>query len=482
MLPLPNSKSTGSESNSLVSMDDLPLWFSKALLFPSIPHLKDLFELLTESSQSGRRMSMTSSAKKVRPNTVTNLGSMDSRFVSRLSFNADNITSPWSSKRPITPNNKGGIQERLVDSFFHQHKDLQQLCQMIVDHAVKNFSEKATQQCILPIFQFGATSFEEYFNKTPIMTQVEYSKLLKELDLKACKDASSLMKDEFDRIIKGTLHLLAPPQTKTKVAEVAASLTISHASQKGTNAIHSIIGEEKKKLLEEFNRKEKKVKAGVPLTSSKKDQGGSCTRNSTTRFDTLTALIESLRAFNDLDENDKDMLETLKQEKAKVMDNMQKCFIDSKSPTIHEFELQIISMLDKFFPNPSQIYLLQAIIESIEVWAYLGKLGLASQSNRISLESLLCDADHMLALVRNSDTLGEPIGNFLFMLIDGSLVSHRALEKALMLTLEVDDGAKVASSIMLRKLLVPGTAEDSNTMSGPLVMVRLQKRLQTNQT
>merc|ERR1719253_697215 len=133
---------------------------------------------------------------------------------------------------------------------------------MIVDRAVKNFSEISSQACILPLFRTEATSFEEYFNQSPSMTLDEYMELLEALDSKARKEATSLMTIEFDRIIKDTLHLLAPPETQTKVVEVAASLAFSHATEKGRNAIYSIIREEKKKLLDDFIRKEKKAKAG----------------------------------------------------------------------------------------------------------------------------------------------------------------------------------------------------------------------------
>eukprot|EP00571_Detonula_confervacea_P000080 CAMPEP_0172324684 /NCGR_PEP_ID=MMETSP1058-20130122/51971_1 /TAXON_ID=83371 /ORGANISM="Detonula confervacea, Strain CCMP 353" /LENGTH=1077 /DNA_ID=CAMNT_0013041025 /DNA_START=44 /DNA_END=3273 /DNA_ORIENTATION=+ len=271
ILPLPTLKPGGSaDSTNLAHLDDLPLWFSKHFLFPSIPHLKDLCELLRDLVQNNGKMATTASAKKVRPNSVSHLGGMDSKFVSRISFSVDNTMSPWSSKRTGAPNSKGGIKERLVDSFFHQHKDLQQLCEMIADRAIKNTAETASQACILPIFRSGATAFEEYFHKSPTMTLEEYMKLLKTLDSRANEEATTLMSNDFDRIIKGALQLLAPPEMKYKVVEIASTLAINHATLKGRHTIHSIISEEKKKLVDEFIRKEKKVKAGVPLITSKR--------------------------------------------------------------------------------------------------------------------------------------------------------------------------------------------------------------------
>ena len=97
----------------------------------------------------------------------------------------------------------------------------------------------------------------------------EYIKLLQTLEADATSAARLLMNDDFDRIVNGTLHLLAPPETNPKVLEIASSLAIKHAVQKGEYIIRSIIFEEKKKMVDDFIRKEKKAKAGVPLTSSK---------------------------------------------------------------------------------------------------------------------------------------------------------------------------------------------------------------------
>lgn len=67
---LPIQQTSGTvEPSAFVPFDDLPLWFSNTSLFPSIPHLKDLCELLRELAQSDGKIVMTA-AKKVRPDTV----------------------------------------------------------------------------------------------------------------------------------------------------------------------------------------------------------------------------------------------------------------------------------------------------------------------------------------------------------------------------------------------------------------------------
>jgi len=496
ILALPERKVGGSaDITDVVPFDDLPLWLSKPFLFPSIPHLEDLFELLNNLAQNHGKMSITASAKKVRPNIVRNLGGIDSnqKFVSRIPFTGNNI-SPWASKRPRTPHKKGGIKEMLVDSFFHQHKDLQQLCEMIVDRAMKNFSESVSTSCINPIFRNGATSFEEYFTKSPMMILEEYVKMLKVLEADANRDATTMMNGDFDRIIKGTLPLLAPRETKPKVVEVACSLTINHASLKGKKTIHLIISEEKKKLVDEFVRKEKKVKAGVPLSNAKKGavpQTGSVPSNDL-ELQSIIDLTASLRAFHDLDDSLRNRLERLKLEKARAIEYLHKHFIvtESSQPVV-ELELQMISMLKEFFSNPSpeSILSLQAIIEAADVLSLLGTMGYAG-SNKEVLETLVCNTTNMLALMdrvkysvetdhRAEFISHDTLGNFLFLLVKGSLVNHRALETALLCSVKANQDAQVVSSVMLNRLASGRAGIDST--HGLVIMVRLQRLLMREQ-
>jgi len=472
----------------LVSFDELALWFSKPFLFPSIPHLKDLCELLKAQGQG--KSTVTSSGKKVRLSTV-NFSSLDSsqRSLSRLAFNGDSM-SPWSSKRPGTPTNTGGIKDKLIDSFFHQHKALQQLCEMIVDRAITNFSTTVSQSLIQSVFKNEATSFEEYFNKTPITTFERYMVLLHALEVKVQKQATTKMHTDFDRIIKGSLQLLAPPETNPTVVEIACSLAMTHATQKGKNTIRSLISEEKRKLADEFVRKEKKFKAGVPLSSSKRGQAQP--RNSTgsdnTSYESIIELSALLKSVNELEDC---KLEQLRQQTTKVIVWLRTCYIGAGcSQYIVDFELQILSMLKAFFSNPSSQCpsLLKAIIEVVEVLARLGKLGYSTASNTEELESLLCNTGNMLELVNQakharshmSSISHEAIGNFLFMLIEGSLLCYRPLENALLHSAKVGDDGKLVSKILLDRLASSQSGKADST-DGLVIMVRLQKLLRGDQ-
>jgi hypothetical protein len=492
---LPIRQASGSiESSAFVPFDDLPLWFSNTSLFPSIPHLKDLCELLRELAQSDGKIVMTA-AKKVRPDTITNFAGYDSKFVSRISYSIDSSVSPWSSKRPGSPINKGGIKERLIDAFFHQHKEMQQICEIVVDRVMKNFVQTVSHACILPLFRNGATSFEEYLNKVPSMTLDDYSTLLENLDLKAKIETNAIMNSDMNRRINDSVILLAPSETKSKVIQVAIALTIAHATEKGTSTIHSIIREEKKKLIDEFVRKEKKLKSGVPLVASKKpalDCGHFHLLSNNSYLNCLIDLTESLRVLHksNISLSFENGIERLREQKEHVLDYLKHFVLGNGDfQAVLDFEDSVLSLLRYFFASPSHSsHILASIIEVSDVLSLLSKMGYSESS--MELESLVCDSSNMLTLINAVDDGAksnciishESIGNFMFVMLDGSLVSNQALETALLHALTVKEDARYVCIALLCRLS-PGKAQifDRGTgvglPVGLVVMVRLQRSL-----
>ncbi len=477
----PTRKSEISDATGLMPIDDLPLWFSQHSSSSLIPHLKDLYELLKDLIQNTEKL--TNAPKKVRPDYISNVGRNESRL-SKIIISGQ--MSPWSIKRSRKPSENVGIRERLVDSFFHQHKDLQQLCEIVVDRAIKNFAHSASHACILPIFKNEAASFEEFFSRSPRMILEEYTKLLDTLDSNAVETATTLMRDHFDRTIMGTLHLLAPPETQPKVVEIASSLAMSHAFQQGRNIIHVTIHQEKKKFMEEFIRKEMKFLAGVPLNASKRDRSveGEIIQSGNSSHH-LAALTASLRLLQTTGTDDSVNCDKLKEEAEKALVHLRQYFIGAGIPqTVLDFEMCLLSILKSFFANPLHRQLLRAVIAVADVLCLLGRLGYA-ESSKHELASVLCDVDNMLILIEsaNHGMTGEDtpmsyesIGNFLFVLLEDSIICSGSLEAALLHSVAVKYEAKVVSKFILNKLTLSRTgATDSS--GGLVIMVRLQRAL-----
>ena len=79
----------------------------------------------------------------------------------------------------------------------------------------------------MDIQEISATQFDAY------PSQSLYILELKARGIDALKKATTKINTDFDQIIKQTLQLLAPPGTKQMVVDVACSLAITYAAQKG---------------------------------------------------------------------------------------------------------------------------------------------------------------------------------------------------------------------------------------------------------
>lgn len=475
-IPSDSSVATSQAFNQPKSLvfDPMPLWFSKQFLNSSIPYFEDLFQLLSDLTSNNIR-SGNSCTKKVRPRSIS-LGALNSgqKYVSRISLSGDASPSPWSNSRPGTPADKHGIKERLIDSFFHQHKVLQELCEVIVDRVIKNASHKIKLSCIQPIFDKGGTNYEEYFNTSSKMSLGDYKKLLESLsdDCKAAGD--KLVRDSFSQTIKGALTLLAPPDTDSDVLEIASSLASSHAIKLGEQIVRSAVSDEKNKLSEEFVRKESKAKAGVPLQNSTKeapqkqrlindiDSVGS-------KFQSLVHLTMALKVISDERVCSVKDLMQLKVKKQEVIDHVEKYFIgcDSSLHAIQHFEALIVSCISSFFQEPGKSSaLLQAANEVMDVLSLLNMMGYLT-SSAVELESLICNIKNIPTLTDNGPLTNDEVGNLLFVMIDGSLINHLSLEEVFLQLVRDDDSSKEVARSLFR-------LQDSK---GQAVMVRLRKLL-----
>ena len=79
----------------------------------------------------------------------------------------------------------------------------------------------------MDIQEISATQFNVY------PSQILYILELKARGVDALIKATTKINMDFDQTIKQTLQLLAPPGTKQMVVDVACSLAITHATQKG---------------------------------------------------------------------------------------------------------------------------------------------------------------------------------------------------------------------------------------------------------
>lgn len=442
-------------SAKLTAFDTKPIFFTRQYLFLVTPFLKDLHELVNLMARGGGKSS-TGSAKKVRPSSIGGL------FRS-ISF-GERSMSPWSGNRPGTPTYKSNIRERLVDAFFHQHKDLQKLCDTLVDQSVKNFTSAASD-CIHQMFM-RATSYDEYFNSEPCMTLDGYVKLLQSLEADARESLAVEMTNCFDRVIGGSLKLLVAPGTCEKVTNIASSLATSHGRDKGTKIVSTALKAETKNHMDEFVRKQKKqtVESATPRVVSDHSPGDtspSCSPE-------LSLLLKRLRSM----ETSQAELDCL----------VRKCTNDFEKSACSPGALgaELSEQIKTMLLEPKSIDSITCVAAALEVLCTLNKLGYSSSGTR-DICSYLNDPENLSTLVRGSSKETKlPVSmvtSLLFNLIEGGLVNHRPIEDMLLRLMDVDVYSMQVSSDLLRRLALDACGASDWQSGGLASMVRLQRKV-----
>ena len=451
-------------SAKLTAFDTKPIFFTRQYLFLVTPFLKDLHELVNLMARGGEKSS-SGSAKKVRPSSISGLN--HTLLFRSISF-GERSMSPWSGNRPGTPTYKSNIRERLVDAFFHQHKDVQKLCDTLVDQSVKNFSAAASD-CIRETFT-KATSYDEYFNSEPCMTLDGYVKLLQALEADARESLEELTTNCFDRAIGGSLKLLVAPGTSEKVTDIASSLATSHGRDKGTKIVANALKVETKKHMDEFMRKQKKhtdliEKSSAPRISmvsdhSSGDPAPSC-------LSELILMLKRLRSegigLADLDSLVRKCTHELER--------------NTCSPGVlgEELSEQIKTML----LEPRSTDYIAGVAAALEVLCTMNKLGYSSSGSR-DIGSHLSNPENLSMLVHGSSEGTKPpvmVASLLFNLIEGGLVRHRPVEDVLLRLVDVDGSSIQVSNDLLERLALDACGSSDWRCGGLASMVRLQRKV-----
>ena len=500
-----NSNDTPSSNSSSVTtlspIDILPLWLSKSFLFLTTSYVQDIFEIVQhfQSANTSSSKLGTSTAKKVRPRSISTgplKDFVESNSWQRLSpmRSLSPVTgSPWSSGKTSSadPGSEAAIKDKLIDTFFHQHNELQQLCETTIDQVIKNFSRSTLQNAITPIFKEKATSYGDYFSRSPSLTLNEYVELLQSLDVTANMKAREEMKSEFGRTIRGTLELLSPPNTQPRVREIACSLALRHASNKGDQIIRSFISEEKRKLIDEFARKESKVKAGVPLkaASNRRNVEGVQRPLPSVDLSCFIDLTDLLSRFDTDDAVETLPIDQLDKAVEVSMDFLSQFFIGTDpSPCVQDFQSQVVQSLNECLSSSkAKQPLLFAVLKATNVLSRLGRMGYLSTATICEFEQIINDIEKLNRLTNytlaNSSTHTVAtiddlaVGTFLFQLVDGSIIRHTFLEDALLTSLTGgcdQNGMAQICEVTLNKLAI-NLGFDGWRDDGFVIMVRLQK-------
>jgi len=243
--------------------DMIPLNFTKLYLFASSSYLEEFYKLISElvekKDKAGGRVG---ASKKLRPYAITaQVDGIVSRS-SPFSKQMESVNGTLIGQNPSSPHanlispqkginnrrNKISIQEKLIDAFFHQHNDLQQVCEFVVERSVKNALSVVVKDHIAPGFAVPASDFDCAFDA--------FLKMIRQKEQDALATACGEMKAQCDRMVRESIKLLSSPETKAAVLDIATDLSTRHSQEKGEEHISQIVRQEAQKRIDEYIKAE----------------------------------------------------------------------------------------------------------------------------------------------------------------------------------------------------------------------------------
>lgn len=255
----------GNISNSL---DTYNIGFTSSFIISSSTHLEALQKLISDLSRFGGNILIaTGASKKLKPYVL-------SSYPSSISFS---LIGEKQLQESIHDTNTAGksfhrednkIIGKMVDSFFHQHKELQSICDFIIDLSLKSASKE--------IDKLGLDSrVKESYLKHSVNTDdgkmmilsdpVDidwYLKILRNVELDTYESATLDFNRMLHNYISNAMKAVIPPHVNNQVKEIATKISFKHAYRKGESVITSFIRGEVKKCIDEH------VKRGQAMAST----------------------------------------------------------------------------------------------------------------------------------------------------------------------------------------------------------------------
>lgn len=275
-------------------VDEFPMRLSMSVLFTSNPHAEELVALLSSQAQSQTKSA--GSTRKLTPysigGSIGGIGGSIGSSTDILGTQSSASFSPVNANRRVSLGNgtfefaqvEGAFQDspiagNLVEAFFHQHRNLKGICEFIVDQTLKNVASRMRDEFVVPLLE------------QKVLDAVDTDSSTDNAEVDVIEASQTFLAAELATAIPQALAILCPPMIQPKVRDVAAQLSVSHATRLGETTIDSLVRLESKKLSLENARKSKKQAS----TSSETKESGKVETNGQQDAAGLEDALVSLR-------------------------------------------------------------------------------------------------------------------------------------------------------------------------------------------
>ena len=247
-------------------LDSFNFDFSISYILSSSTHLEELRNLISDLSRIGGNFFVASGAsKKLKPFVLSSYPSGVS--LSLIGENQLQGLVHTNTSSNYNQNDESKIIGKMIDSFFHQHKELQSICDFIIEQSLKNSSKDVVK---LSIESKVKRSYLRHClnnddsTETNISDPIDinwYLKMLRNIEFdtydSACHDFNRMIRD----YIMNAMNAVLPPDLNDKVRNIAIALAIKDAQRKGESIVTSFIRAEVKKNIDEHVKKSQVIQS-----------------------------------------------------------------------------------------------------------------------------------------------------------------------------------------------------------------------------
>eukprot|EP00980_Cylindrotheca_fusiformis_P000161 scaffold26_cov117-Cylindrotheca_fusiformis.AAC.2 len=263
-LPLSNLPMLGEVLTE--SLDATLMEFSTSAMFASSSHIEDISNLIDHLNSAPIGKS-PSKARKLRPSVVSRELSLEdgSQFLDspHKSLSASNRTSfprlAWSGSESTK---SVGIQKKLEDAFFHQHRDLRDVCDFTVSRVVKNTARHESLTQLI----------RDYLEEKKICLDSSDKEISKARET-ALEIANQFLRRNLEKSVRTSLTALGPSDLPSQVMDVAVSLAVSQGMKAGQALLRALVLDECNTFLDDLNCRKKIVLPSKTLSFGANEQG-----------------------------------------------------------------------------------------------------------------------------------------------------------------------------------------------------------------
>ena len=235
-------------------MDMLLLRFSQSFYFSSSPHVDDLQKLIINLTSHGRPNVGSGATKKLKPSLSvihnSNLGVNGANSFALQNQGTRDALTPFSQPSRIK---QDGIKEKLTESFFHQHKELQQACEFVVKFTIKNICTVVVKDSITKTIKNTLKSHSSLHDKPPEVDLENYrNTILNRIEQDVKIRAMETMRFKCGEYITNTVRAIASPLKSLETVEMAVSLSKIYCFREGKKVVESLCHFEVKKEVDNY--------------------------------------------------------------------------------------------------------------------------------------------------------------------------------------------------------------------------------------